>query len=72
MASFSTVKSNMSMVLDLGTGPDGKAKTKTVTLSRLKGSASADSVDAVADALTPLMAYPVLEVLKTDTDSVTA
>ena len=71
MASFSTVKSNMSMVLDLGTGPDGRAKTKTVTLSRLKGSASADSVDAVADALTPLMAYPVLEVLKTDTDSVT-
>ena len=72
MASFSTVKSNMSMVLDLGTGPDGRAKTKTVTLSRLKGSASADSVDAVADALTPLMAYPVLEVLKTDTDSVIA
>ena len=72
MASFSTVKSSMSLVLDLGTGPDGRAKTKTVTLSRLKGSASADSVDAVADALTPLMAYPVLEVLKTDTDSVTA
>lgn len=72
MASFAVVKSNMSMVLDLGTGPDGKAKTKTVTLSRLKGSASADSVDAVADALTPLMNFPVLEVLKTDTNSVTA
>ena len=72
MASFAIVKSNMSLVLDLGTGADGRAKTKTVTLSRLKGSANADSVNAVGDALTPLMNYPVLEVLKSDTNSVTA
>ena len=70
MATYNTLKSNMSLVLDLGTGADGRARTKTVTLSRLKASAIADAVKAVSDALTPLMAYPVLEVLKTDTDGV--
>ncbi|EFQ22897.1 protein of unknown function DUF1659 [Aminomonas paucivorans DSM 12260] len=70
MASYNTLKSSMSLVLDLGVGPDGKGKSKTVTLSRLKASATADAVDAVADALSPLLAYPVLEVLKTDTDGV--
>ena len=70
MATYNTLKSNMSLVLDLGTGADGRARTKTVTLSRLKAIATADAVKAVSDALTPLMAYPVLEVLKTDTDGV--
>ena len=70
MASYNTLKSSMSLVLDLGVGPDGKGKSKPVTLARLKASATADAVDAVADALSPLLAYPVLEVLKTDTDGV--
>ena len=72
MATYSTVKSALSLRLDLGSGPDGKSRTRTVTLSRVKASSIADKVKAVSDALTPLLAYPVLEVLKTDTDSVDA
>ena len=60
------------MRLNLGSGPDGKAITRSVTLSRVKSSSIADKVKAVSDALAPLLAYPVLEVLKTDTDSVDA
>lgn len=70
MATYNTVKSALSLRLNLGSGPDGKAITRSVTLSRVKASSIADKVKAVSDALTPLLAYPVLEVLKTDTDSV--
>ena len=70
MASYSNAKCAVSLRLNLGSGPDGKAITRSVTLSRVKASSIADKVKAVSDALTPLLAYPVLEVLKTDTDSV--
>ena len=70
MATYNTVKSALSLRLNLGSDPDGKAITRSVTLSRVKASSIADKVKAVSDALTPLLAYPVLEVLKTDTDSV--
>ena len=70
MATYNTVKSALSLRLDLGSGLDGKAITRSVTLSRVKASSIADKVKAVSDALTPLLAYPVLEVTKTDADSV--
>lgn len=60
------------MRLNLGSGPDGKSRTRTVTLSRVKATVVADKAQAVADALALLLAYPVLEVTKTDTDSVDA
>lgn len=70
MASYINSKSAVSLRLDLGSGPDGKAITRSVTLSRVKGSSIADNIKAVSDALAPLLAYPVLETLKTDTDLV--
>ena len=70
MATYSNLKSALSLRLNLGSGPDGKPRTRTVTLSRVKAGIIADKAKAVTDALTPLLAYPVLEVLKTDTDSV--
>ena len=70
MASYSNLKCALSLRLNLGTGPDGKPRTRTVTLSRVKAGIIADKVKAVSDALAPLLAYPVLEVLKTDTDLV--
>ena len=70
MASYSNAKSVVSLRLNLGSGPDGKAITRSVTLSRVKASSIADKVKAVSDALAPLLAYPVIETLKTDTDLV--
>ena len=70
MASYINSKSAVSLRLDLGSGPDGKAITRSMTLSRVKGSCIADKIKAVSDALAPLLAYPVLETLKTDTDLV--
>ena len=70
MATYSNLKSALSLRLNLGSGPDGKTRTRTVTLSRVKAAATADAAKAVSDALTPLLAYPVLEVTKTDADSV--
>jgi len=70
MASYINAKSAVSLRLDLGSGPDGKAITRSVTLSRVKASCIADKIKAVSDALAPLLAYPVLETLKIDTDLV--
>ena len=70
MASYSNAKSTVSLRLNLGSGPDGKAITRSVTLSRVKGSSIADKIKAVSDALAPMLAYPVIETLKTDTDLV--
>ena len=70
MASYSNAKCSVSLRLNLGSGPDGKAITKSVTLSRVKASSIADKIKAVSDALAPLLAYPVIETLKTDTDLV--
>ena len=70
MASYSNLKSALSLRLNLGSGPDGKTRTRTITLSRVKAGIIADKAKAVTDALTPLLAYPVLEVTKTDADSV--
>ena len=70
MASYSNAKCVVSLRLNLGSGPDGKAITRSVTLSRVKASSIADKVKAVSDALAPLLAYPVIETLKTDTDLV--
>ena len=70
MASYSNLKSALSLRLNLGSGPDGKARTRTVTLSRVKAGIIADKAKAVTDAMTTLLAYPVIETLKTDTDLV--
>ena len=70
MASYSNAKCAVALRLNLGSGPDGKAITRSVTLSRVKASSIADKVKAVTDALAPLLAYPVIETLKTDTDLV--
>ena len=70
MASYSNAKCAVSMRLNLGSGPDGKAITRSVTISRVKSSSIADKVKAVSDVLAPLLAYPVIETLKTDTDLV--
>ena len=37
MATYSNLKSALSLRLNLGSGPDGKTRTRTVTLSRVKG-----------------------------------
>lgn len=70
MASYSNLKSALSLRLNLGSGPDGKSRTRTVTISRVKAGIIADKAKAVADALALLLAYPVIETLKTDTDLV--
>ena len=70
MAIYSNLKSALSLRLNLGSGPDGKSRTRTITLSRVKAGIIADKAKAVTDALTALLAYPVMEVTKTDTDSV--
>ena len=70
MATYNNLKSALSLRLNLGSGPDGKPITRSVTLSRVKSSSIADKIKAVSDALEPLLAYPVIETLKTDTDLV--
>ena len=70
MASYSNAKCAVSLRLNLGSGPDGKAITRSLTLSRVKASCIADKIKAASDALAPLLAYPVIETLKTDTDLV--
>ena len=70
MATYSNLKSALSLRLNLGSGPDGKSRTRTVTISRVKAGIIADKAKAVADALALLLAHPGLDVLKTDTDSV--
>ena len=50
----------------------GKPKSKTLSWRGIDPEASADDVDAVANALAGLCLYPRLEVQKQDTDLVTA
>jgi hypothetical protein len=73
MASYNPLKCGVTLRLNGGTDPiTGKTTVRNVTLSKILPSATADQIDALADALAPLVAYPVLDVRRTGTDEVVA
>jgi hypothetical protein len=72
MASFLSEGSRLILKVQTGSDEWGKPKSKTLSWRGIDPEASADDVDAVANALAGLCLYPRLEVQKQDTDLVTA
>jgi hypothetical protein len=72
MASFTPLTCNAVLRLNAGTDPStGKTILRQITLSGLLPSATADNLAALTSALTPLLAHPVLETRRVETDGVT-
>ena len=62
MASLVNVSSAMSVKLQTGTSPTGKATYSSFSFSRVSGAKSADDYAAFVAAIEPLIAVPVAEV----------
>ena len=62
MASLVNVSSAMSVKLQTGTSPTGKATYSSFSFSRVSGAKSADDYAAFVAAIVPLIAVPVAEV----------
>lgn len=72
MASFLSEGSRLILKVQTGTDEWGKPKSKTLSWRGIDPQASADVVNAVANALAGLCIYPRLEVQKQDTNLVAA
>jgi hypothetical protein len=70
MASFNPIKCGVTLRLNTGTDGEGNPVVKNVVLNKVRPAVTADQIDALGDALAPLLAHPVLEIRKTGVDSV--
>ncbi len=66
MAQLLHVSSRIQLTLSLGE-VEGKSVTKTVSMSNISGSATADDLYSVAAAAGELLEYPVASIRKYDT-----
>lgn len=58
MAQINALSTSLRLVMSVA-GVDGKAKEKTVSLSRVDNAITAEKANAVSDALAALLEYPV-------------
>ncbi len=58
MAQINALSTNLRLVMSV-TGEDGKAKEKTVSLSRIDNAITAEKAKLVSDALSALLEHPV-------------
>ncbi|HPI97666.1 MAG TPA: DUF1659 domain-containing protein [Synergistales bacterium] len=72
MATFQPVESKLVLKLQTGTDEWGRPQVSSQTIRGINSAAIADSVQLVASALEGLLAYPLYDTQKQDTDSVLA
>ena len=70
MANYEPQNSRMVLVCEVGTTSTGQPKYSRLSISHVNVAATADAINAVADALALLISVPVAEIEKIDTNSV--
>lgn len=70
MAEYITASSRLSLRLQIGTNDDGRPILRSLSLRDLSEDAVADDVSDAVSALGDLLAYPMVETSKIDTNLV--
>lgn len=72
MAQAIITSSQLRMVFDHGVDEEGKPVMKAKNFNNVKATATADQLFAIAQALSPLQSYPLLQVERNDSFDLTA
>ncbi|PIE55213.1 MAG: DUF1659 domain-containing protein [Dethiosulfovibrio peptidovorans] len=72
MATYNPMGSRISLICQVGTGADGQPELGRLSISRVNPNLTADQIDSLSQKLGGLLSVPVVEVRKTDTDTVVA
>jgi len=70
MAEYQPISSRLTMRLQTGSDEWGKPKLRSKSIAGIDVAAEATDVQAVATAIAGLLAYPLVEIQKVDTDRV--
>ena len=72
MATYQPVESKLVLKIQTGTDEWGRPQVSSQTIRGVNSAAVADDVEIVASAMAGLLAYPLYDTQKQDTDSVLA